>query len=537
MYGLPSIYANPRLSFEEADRLGDFASVSSADGVSAVQDPRVFGTPHAPPSGPTFDDYDALGVGIDSAPVPPRSSAEAAFARSAAAGALDTAMLPVTIPAKLYRAAGGRGKTLDTVADLSADEALQDATWLATGEDAADYKRRVAHERESFPSASVAGTAFGSALGGLGLEGLVERGVVGGAKALTSPATIRKEAKEAAAAAKAKGDEYWKQASEKRRAVYEAPAEAKPALRVEAKALAAKEAKEAERAFRIQEGAAGKLQGAATRSERTAVPIDLDAAHKLEARHRVLNAENLKGTGSVSENFPSAVEFWRKNPEVASQFENAAKYFETNPEDLEVINRLTYSSSGLNADMRRAAQQGRTISELTRERAADTKAALESALANGIRYEGPVYRTMQLDKNTIDEWLNKGFVQNASFLSSSANREYVTVPKRKASNVNTTVTLNIKTRSGVPIAGVSKFPHEHEVVIPPGRTWRVTGHSYDDMGHVTIDIEEMARIPKNVPRALTLDGTGAVAGQVRAGAREDAQDKREQYVNGYRFIK
>ncbi len=92
------------------------------------------------------------------------------FARSAAVGALDTAALPVTVPARIARAArdssmGATGERtgLDTAADLSADEALQDATWLASGEDAGAYRQRVAKEREDYPSAAAAGAELGSA--------------------------------------------------------------------------------------------------------------------------------------------------------------------------------------------------------------------------------------------------------------------------------------------------------------------------------------------------------------------------------------
>jgi hypothetical protein len=203
-----SIFGHPSWTPDQKraalERLGDYETPDDAAGVRAVQDPRVPSTPHEPPrretQGERFEKFERLGTGPQSAPVPPRSSAPAAVARSAAAAALDTAALPVTVPAKLYRAAGGRGETLDTVADLSADEALQDATWLATGEEAGDYRSRVAAEREQFPNASAAGTALGTAAGGFGVEGLAERGIARGitaaervAKREATRAAVRRE--------------------------------------------------------------------------------------------------------------------------------------------------------------------------------------------------------------------------------------------------------------------------------------------------------------------------------------------------------
>lgn len=190
------VYVAARPGFDQLERAGGFVAPDAAAGVRSVQDTRVAGTPHAPPEkprGPTFDELDKLG-GEKSRPVPPQSSAPAAFARSAVVGALDTAALPVTVSAKLYRAAGGRGETLDTVADLSADEALQDATWLATGEESGDYRARVAAEREQFPHASAAGAELGAAAGGVGLGGLAERGIARGitaAERATKQAVIR----------------------------------------------------------------------------------------------------------------------------------------------------------------------------------------------------------------------------------------------------------------------------------------------------------------------------------------------------------
>lgn len=123
---------------------------------------------HAPPAaGPSFDELDALGR-EHSQPLPPQSSAPAAFARSAAATALDTAALPVTLPARALRAAGVDHPAVDTAADLSADEALQDATWLATGEDAGDYRRRVEQERAEFPTATGLGAEVGALAAPLG---------------------------------------------------------------------------------------------------------------------------------------------------------------------------------------------------------------------------------------------------------------------------------------------------------------------------------------------------------------------------------
>ncbi len=110
------------------------------------------------------------------------------FTRSAAVGALDTAALPVTVPARIARAARdsamdatGERTGLDTAADLSADEALQDATWLASGEDAGAYRARVAEERLDYPSVAGAGAELGSAvaMAPLGAIAATERGLAG----------------------------------------------------------------------------------------------------------------------------------------------------------------------------------------------------------------------------------------------------------------------------------------------------------------------------------------------------------------------
>lgn len=186
----------PVEGFDKYESVGGYTSPDAAAATAAVQDPRVAGTPHAAPErprGPTFDELDRLG-GEGSRPVPPQSSATAAFARSAAAGALDTAALPVTLPARAYRAAGGRGEALDTIADLRADEALQDATWLATGEDAGPYRERVAREREEFPNASAAGTELGASLPlaalGPAARG-IERGIAGRISQRTAEERVR----------------------------------------------------------------------------------------------------------------------------------------------------------------------------------------------------------------------------------------------------------------------------------------------------------------------------------------------------------
>ena len=122
------------------------------------------------------------------------------FARSAAVGALDTAALPVTLPARALRAARdssmdatGERTGLDTAADLSADEALQDATWLASGEDAGAYRQRVAKEREAYPGVAAAGAELGSAaaMAPLGPLAATERGIAGRISQRTAEERVR----------------------------------------------------------------------------------------------------------------------------------------------------------------------------------------------------------------------------------------------------------------------------------------------------------------------------------------------------------
>lgn len=113
------------------------------------------------------------------------ADAAKALARSTAVGAVDTAMLPVTLPARAARAAGVKHPAVETAADLSADKALEDAAWLATDVDGREYQRGVALEREEFPAVTGAGAEIGAALAtaplGPAMRGLSRRSVVANA--------------------------------------------------------------------------------------------------------------------------------------------------------------------------------------------------------------------------------------------------------------------------------------------------------------------------------------------------------------------
>jgi len=161
------------------ERIDDLEQIGGLGG-GAVEPPPAPRVPadraHAVPTGSVTEQIDALEpvtgrLGV----VPPRSTPEAAFTRSNVAGLLDTAMLPVTLTARGLRAVGVDNPTVSEFADLQADNAIRDATWLATGEEAGDYQRRVAREREDFPVASAIGAELGSFVGGLGMEGAATR--------------------------------------------------------------------------------------------------------------------------------------------------------------------------------------------------------------------------------------------------------------------------------------------------------------------------------------------------------------------------
>lgn len=144
-----------------------------AQGGSGVprQDDGAGGAPGGGAGGRVRDEIRAEVGRIQERP----GDAAAAFGRSAVVGALDTAALPVTGPARVARYLGATHPAIGAAADLSADEALQDATWLATGEEAGAYRDRVAREREEFPGATYLGTETGASAAGAGLGAIGSR--------------------------------------------------------------------------------------------------------------------------------------------------------------------------------------------------------------------------------------------------------------------------------------------------------------------------------------------------------------------------
>src|SRR5690606_14689920 len=121
--------------------------------------------------------------------------------------------------------------------------------------------------------------------------------------------------------------------------------------------------------------------------------------------------------------------------------------------------------------------------------------------------EGPAYRGLNLPQAVLDEWLQRGAVTNASFLSATADPAYAAgaaVPNLKTEPA---VIMRMTTRSAVPVTGISRLPHEQEVLIPPGRSWAIRGVSRDDRGRYVLDVEE-ADLPEGAAPAITFAGGG-----------------------------
>lgn len=216
-----------------------------------------------------------------------------------------------------------------------------------------------------------------------------------------------------------------------------------------------------------------------------------------------------------------AEQFWRENPDYAEQAGAAAEFLSKHPYAQEV--RLaTESNSGMNTELRTAGERAKrmlaippeaprkstatgkvrggtrpAISADIRARAQRTTRILEDAAKAGHAYKGVAHRGVNLPPEVLDEWIRAGFIDQKAMWSASANPKIMDSYKRQFETAPP-VELRLRGKSGVPIEGISEFPHEHEIAFPPGRKWKITGVSKSADGHTVIDAEELDAIPQGI---------------------------------------
>lgn len=228
------------------------------------------------------------------------------------------------------------------------------------------------------------------------------------------------------------------------------------------------------------------------------------------------------------EQLGQAKSFLAENPEFSERAESAARFFDQNPQARAPISRLTDGSSYLNKYLRNRASGGRLERDVN-ARAAQTQQALTAAAREGHTYDGEVFRGVNLPREQLDNWLANGYVRNASFLSTSADPKIgagssVSLPS--TNRENPAVLMRMR-GSGVPIAGVSQYPHEQEVLMRRGMLWKITGHSVDSDGRTVLDMVETPRAPVGVVPAVTLAGGGSPGAALRAPLPLRSADEEE----------
>lgn len=216
-----------------------------------------------------------------------------------------------------------------------------------------------------------------------------------------------------------------------------------------------------------------------------------------------------------------AERFWRENPDYAEQAGAAAEFLSRHPY-AQQVRFATESNSGMNTELRTAGERAKrmlaippeaprkstatgkvrggtrpAISADIRARAQRTTRILEDAAKAGHAYQGVAHRGVNLPPETLDKWVRAGFIDQKSMWSASANPRIMDGYKRQFETAPP-VELRLRGKSGVPIEGISEFPHEHEIAFPPGRKWKITGVSKSGDGHTVIDVEEVDTIPKGV---------------------------------------
>lgn len=214
------------------------------------------------------------------------------------------------------------------------------------------------------------------------------------------------------------------------------------------------------------------------------------------------------------EQLGQAQSFLEENPAFSEKAESAARFFDQNPQAKAPISRLTDGSAFLNKYLRNRAAGGR-IERDVNARAAQTQQALTAAAREGHTYDGEVFRGVNLPREQLDSWLANGYVRNASFLSTSADPKVGVASSVSSPGINkdNPAVLMRMRGSGVPIAGVSQYPHEQEVLMRRGMLWKIAGHSVDDDGRTVLDMVEVPRAPAGVTPGLAIVGGRLGGGQ------------------------
>lgn len=216
-----------------------------------------------------------------------------------------------------------------------------------------------------------------------------------------------------------------------------------------------------------------------------------------------------------------AERFWSDNPEYAEQAGAAAEFLRRHPY-AQQVRLATESNSGMNTELRTAGDRAKrmlaippeaprkssvtgkvrggtrpALSNEMRARAMRTTRILEDAAKAGHAYQGVAHRGVNLPPEILNEWVSKGYIDQRSMWSASANPKIMDSYKRQFETAPP-VELRLRGRSGVPIEGISEFPHEHEIAFPPGRKWKINGVSKSADGHTVIDAVEVDAIPEGV---------------------------------------
>jgi len=213
-----------------------------------------------------------------------------------------------------------------------------------------------------------------------------------------------------------------------------------------------------------------------------------------------------------------AKQFHAENPDYTEQAEAAARFFARHP-DTKALAQATVGNYSMNTELRLLGERKKKALESTpsvprkdpksgkiyggtshvrpREatRIAVTRRALEDAARAGHAYRGTSYRGLALPRETLDEWLAKGFVNQDSMWSASASEKVAAGNAPRMGGDHAGVILRLNGRSGVPIEGISRFPEESEIAFPPGRKWQIKNVARDEDGRYIIDAQEVDRIP------------------------------------------
>jgi hypothetical protein len=211
------------------------------------------------------------------------------------------------------------------------------------------------------------------------------------------------------------------------------------------------------------------------------------------------------------EHLADAERYWSENPEYAARADEAAEFLGGSPE-LPAVREISDNSSGMNRFLRDRASGRKTGKEPAFEQRAERASrALNSAIESGHTYDGTMYRGVDLPTTALEEWTERGYVRNESFLSTSAAPSVSEGAVSTYSGGDTTpVVMRLRGKSGVPVSGVSKYPHEQEVMVPPGRNWRIVRRSKDPSGRVVLDLEEVDTLPQGARAAITGVALGGV---------------------------